>query len=153
MRTILIVASMSLLTGACASVINGTSQEIALASNPSGANCELTRNNGLLSNIVTPQTVTLKKTKYDIKVSCSKQGYQTSTAVLTSKIEDATWGNIILGGGIGWAVDSASGADNKYDKQLTVTLLPIVPGVTGTETAPITAPVPTPAAPAPKMNF
>ncbi|MGE0424964.1 MAG: SHOCT domain-containing protein, partial [Reyranellaceae bacterium] len=31
---------------------------------------------------------------------------------------------IILGGGIGWAIDSASGADNKYQEVTTVTLTP-----------------------------
>jgi hypothetical protein len=167
MRNIILVASLSLLSGACASVIDGTNQEIAIASNPSGANCDLTRNKGLLSSIVTPQTITIKKTKHDISVACNKTGYQTSTAVLTSKIQDATWGNIVLGGGIGWAIDSASGADNKYDKQLTVTLIPAVPGVTSTPAAVAvdaagaaavnaaagTATTPAPVAPAPKMNF
>jgi len=32
--------------------------------------------------------------------------------------------NIILGGGIGWAIDSASGADNKYESPITITLVP-----------------------------
>jgi len=32
--------------------------------------------------------------------------------------------NIILGGGIGWAADSASGADNKYDSPVTGPELP-----------------------------
>jgi len=34
------------------------------------------------------------------------------------------FGNIVLGGGIGWAIDSASGADNKYDGVVNVTLVP-----------------------------
>jgi hypothetical protein len=125
MRNIIITTALSMFTGACASVVNGTSQEIAIASNPSGATCDLVRNNLPLSSVVTPQTIKIKKTKHDINIACNKSGYQTSTAVLDSKIQDATWGNIILGGGIGWAVDSASGADNKYEKQITVTLVPV----------------------------
>ena len=31
---------------------------------------------------------------------------------------------IILGGGIGWAIDSARGADNKYDSPINITLAP-----------------------------
>ncbi|MFN4088863.1 MAG: hypothetical protein ACK4QW_07435 [Alphaproteobacteria bacterium] len=34
-------------------------------------------------------------------------------------------GNIILGGGIGWAIDSASGADNKYTSPVNMTLVPL----------------------------
>jgi hypothetical protein len=34
------------------------------------------------------------------------------------------WGNIILGDGVGWAVDSASGSDNDYPDYITVTLVP-----------------------------
>lgn len=41
-----------------------------------------------------------------------------------SEIQDATWGNIILGGGIGWAVDSASGADNKYAEYVNISMVP-----------------------------
>ena len=33
--------------------------------------------------------------------------------------------NIILGGGIGWAIDSASGADNKYTSPVNLTLVPL----------------------------
>jgi hypothetical protein len=161
MRQIIIVTALSMLTGACASIVNGTSQEIAIASNPSGAKCDLVRNKEPLSSVVTPQTIKIKKTKYDINIACNKDGYQTSTAVLDSKIQDATWGNIILGGGIGWAVDSASGADNKYDKQVTVTLVPAeakgMTGVMTTETPKTdggAAAIPAaPAKDAPKLNW
>lgn len=37
----------------------------------------------------------------------------------------ATFGNIVLGGGIGWAIDSASGADNKYTSPVNITLVPV----------------------------
>jgi hypothetical protein len=33
-------------------------------------------------------------------------------------------GNIVLWGGIGWAIDSALGADNKYGKPVNMTLMP-----------------------------
>jgi len=40
----------------------------------------------------------------------------------------ATAGNIILGDGIGWIIDGASGADNKYDSPVNLTLSPNPPG-------------------------
>ena len=109
--------------GACASILSGTSQEITVDSNPRGADCELVRQEEVLARVHTPETITVKKTKHDINVSCSKEGYQVSREHLKSKIQDATWGNIVAGGGIGWAIDSASGADNKYDDHVTVTLM------------------------------
>lgn len=124
-RKFLMVVAMGLLSTACASVIDGTSQEITFYSNPPEAECALERAGKPLSRVVTPGTVTVKKTKHGIKVVCAKEGYHDAHAFLDSKIQDATWGNIILGGGIGWAIDSASGADNKYDKSLTVTLVPL----------------------------
>ena len=124
-RKIIPGAAIGVLTTACASVIDGTTQEISFYSNPPEAECELERDSRPLGRVVTPGTVTVKKTKHDIKVTCRKEGYQDAQAFLDSKIQDATWGNIILGGGIGWAIDSASGADNKYDKSLTVTLIPL----------------------------
>ena len=114
--------------GACASILSGTSQEITVDSNPRGADCELVRQEEVLARVHTPETITVKKTKHDINVSCSKEGYQVSREHLKSKIQDATWGNIVAGGGIGWAIDSASGADNKYDDHVTVTLIPEQPG-------------------------
>lgn len=121
-----LVVGICLLAPGCASVVDGTSQQIALNSNPPGAQCMMTRKGEIIGNTTTPGAVLIKKTKHDIEVSCSKPGYETSTAYLKSEIQDSTWGNIILGGGIGWAIDSASGADNKYQEHVTVTLNPDV---------------------------
>ena len=73
----------------------------------------------------TPGGVTIKKTKHDITLKCSKDGYQEATYLNHSGAAGATFGNIILGGGIGWAIDSASGSDNKYDGVVNVTLVPV----------------------------
>ena len=110
----------------CASVIEGTSQVITVNTNPSGANCTLNRMpEGVIGEInSTPAGVTIRKTKYDITIKCNKAGYQEATYLNHSGAAGATFGNIILGGGIGWAVDSASGSDNKYDSPVNVTLVP-----------------------------
>lgn len=119
------VFSSLILLSACASVVDGTSQELTIDSNPKGAECMLNRNDKLLARVTTPDTITIKKTKHNINVSCTMDGFYESTAFLKSKTQDSTWGNIVLGGGIGWAIDSASGADNKYDSYLTITMVPL----------------------------
>ena len=115
--------SACLLAG-CASVTSGSSDTITVNSNPPGAVCNLSQNNRNIGQVVTPGGVTVEKTKHDIQVTCTKEGYQTATGYLDSEIEGSTWGNSLLGGGIGWAVDSASGSDNDYPDYITVTLVP-----------------------------
>lgn len=157
-----VVACVSL--GACSSIIEGRSQQILVNTNPAGAECGLYRQNMRIATIQNaPSSALVEKTKHDIWVVCVKQGYQMATHYNHSGAAGATFGNIILGGGIGWAIDSASGADNKYESPVNVTLVPNVPGqpdgpatlpptFTGTVPAPAsqTAPAaaPAPAAPA-----
>jgi hypothetical protein len=69
------------------------------------------------------------KTKHDIDVVCRKDGFTDGKGFGESGIEGATFGNIILGGLIGWGVDSAVGADNKYPDVMTVNLVPASIGV------------------------
>jgi hypothetical protein len=72
----------------------------------------------------TPGSVFLNKTKHDIVVSCEKPSYGEAKEYAESGIENATFGNIILGGLIGWGIDSAVGADNNYPENISVTLVP-----------------------------
>ncbi len=119
----LVLAAFSMT--ACSSVIEGTSQEIVVNTNPAGAACALERQNIAIARIEpTPGAATIKKTKYDIVIRCNKAGYQEATYFNKSGSAGATFGNIVAGGGIGWAVDSASGADNKYDSPVNITLVP-----------------------------
>tara|TARA_R110002110_G_scaffold374185_1_gene584015 strand:- start:366 stop:791 length:426 start_codon:yes stop_codon:yes gene_type:complete len=111
----------------CSSIIEGTSQEILVNTNPAGADCSLVREGISIGRIdPTPGAVTIKKTKHDITVECSKAGYSDATYLNHSDVAGATVGNVLLGGGIGWAIDSASGADNKYDSPVNMTLVPLV---------------------------
>ena len=119
-------AVAALCLSGCASVIEGTSQEIKVVTNPPGANCAFVREGSVIARVEqTPGAVTIKKTKHDITLKCTKSGFQEASYLNHSGAAGATFGNIILGGGIGWAIDSASGADNKYDGVVNVTLVPV----------------------------
>jgi hypothetical protein len=123
-KMLLLVFAASL--GACSSIIEGISQTIIVMTNPPGADCSLTRQALVIGRVSpTPGGVVVQKTKHDILVECEKSGYQKSTFFNKSDVAGATAGNIILGGGIGWIIDSASGADNKYTTPVQVTLVPI----------------------------
>lgn len=128
LRRVMIAVALSAaaaLTSGCASIASGTTQTLQIASNPDKAHCDLHREDKVIGAVSsTPGGVVVEKTKHDITVKCRKEGYQEATGQLPSGIEGSTWGNIILGGGIGWAIDSARGADNKYPEAITITLVP-----------------------------
>lgn len=121
-RPILILSSF-LSTVGCASIIDGTSQQITVNTNPQGATCGLYRKNERIGTIEqTPGSVLVKKTKRDIWIECVKDGYDIATFKDHSGVAGASFGNIAAGGLIGVAIDSASGADNKYDGIANITL-------------------------------
>ena len=128
MRTLL-ASSLLATTSGCSSIVEGTSQEITLNTNPASAQCALYRQGTKIGEVqTTPGSMLVKKTSYDITVVCGKDGYQQATFFDRSGAAGATAGNILLGGGIGWAIDSASGADNKYDTPINLTMVPVQPG-------------------------
>lgn len=117
------ILSIALLSPACASIVDGSSQEFVINTTPEGADCAINREGITIGRVnPTPGGVTIKKTKHDITVVCNKQGYEETKYFSNSGSQGSTWGNIILGGGIGWAVDSANGSDNKYDSPVNITL-------------------------------
>lgn len=122
-KFMLLAASVASLS-ACSSIVEGTSQELVINTVPEGANCALIREGQVIGRVSeTPGGITVKKSKHDITVECKKKGYQTATFFNKSDVAGATVGNIILGGGIGWAIDSANGADNKYTTPMNITLV------------------------------
>jgi hypothetical protein len=77
----------------------------------------------------TPATVTVRKTKYDITVRCKKPGFQEATYMNHSGVSATIAANVVvdvlLTAGISSIVDSATGADNKYDSVVNLNLLPL----------------------------
>lgn len=120
MKKLLIVL---LLLSGCSSITQGTTQLINIQTDPDGASCSVMRNNVKIASInETPGYVQVDKTKYDLIILCSKPGYQNGSSLNKSDVAGMTAGNIILGGVIGWGIDSATGADNKYDSEVFVPL-------------------------------
>jgi len=121
-----VILTCLILTG-CASILDGDSQEIKIKTTPPGATCQFIRKGEVIGSIAeTPGSLLVKKTKEDIFIICKKEGHTEVKHHLKSEIGGATFWNIVAGGGIGWAIDSASGADNKYDELINITLTPIL---------------------------
>ncbi len=108
---------------ACATLVNGSSQNVTVSTNPPGASCTLDRIGARVGAIpATPGSVRLDKSKNDLSVTCAKDGYQTATVSRAPSFGGATFGNIIAGGVIGVVVDAASGANYSYPDDIRVDL-------------------------------
>lgn len=121
LKTILIFPLAML--SACATLVNGSSQNVTVSTNPPGASCTLDRVGARVGAIpATPGSVRLDKSKNDLAVTCSKDGYQTATVAHPPSFSGATFGNIIAGGVIGVVVDAASGANYTYPDDIRIDL-------------------------------
>ncbi|WP_404385813.1 hypothetical protein [Caenispirillum salinarum] len=119
------VGATALALGACSSIVEGTSQNVSVMTDPSGASCTLSSPNGVLGIVnPTPGSIEVPKSKHNISVACEKEGFQNGAGVLASSFEAMTIGNVIFGGLIGVAIDAGSGAMNKYPATVTVLLAP-----------------------------
>lgn len=143
--------AIAALLGGCATIIEGTSQEILVSTNPAGATCVLEREGQSIATIpATPGTALIKKTKHDITIKCKKDGFEEATYINNSGLASGSVaGNVaadlLLTAGLSSIVDSASGADNKYESPVNITLIPKAP----VAAAPMSsAPIPAPAVPA-----
>jgi hypothetical protein len=110
----------------CATLFEGTTQEIQVITNPPGADCALLRKGDVIARInPTPGAATIKKTKDDITINCEMHGYEKTTYLNHSGSDWVTAVDVVGGvflGGATWGIDSASGSDNKYDSPVNLTL-------------------------------
>ncbi|WP_421995025.1 hypothetical protein [Reyranella sp.] len=124
---LMLVCGLAFGLGACATVVAGTTQEVHVQSEPPGAACRLDKQSGNVSiGFVrkTPEKVKLPRSKDNVVIKCTLDGYQESDELMVSSFSGATVGNILLGGLVGIAIDAASGANNKYPERVTVVLTP-----------------------------
>lgn len=143
---LLTVAVAAVGLSGCASIVKGSSQNIAITSQPAtGASCTLSNPRGTWT-VVTPGSVEVKRSKENIEINCKKDGFQDSKAFIPSGFQGWTAGNLLIGGVIGLGVDAATGSVNDYPATFAVTLNPL-PAASLTP-APAAAPAPE-AAPAP----
>ncbi|MGF7163072.1 hypothetical protein FHS85_004730 [Rhodoligotrophos appendicifer] len=120
--------ALGLSVSGCATIVNGTTQSIAIATPPvSGAQCDLSSSEGKWS-VVTPGVVTVSRSKSAIDIQCNAPGYQTAVSLIPSNFEGWTAGNLVFGGVIGLGVDAATGAMNQYPGAFQVPMTPISPG-------------------------
>jgi hypothetical protein len=93
------------LTG-CATVINGTTQNVEITSNPPGATAVVLPQNVA---VTTPASISLERNKV-VTVLFDSPGYEQKTVYVNKQFSTAVNGNVILGGVTGAVTDIANGA-------------------------------------------
>lgn len=107
----------------CASIVSGTTQSISVNTNPPGASCQVNQGIRPVGSVsMTPGGFTVKKTRDDLQLICKKEGYQDSSHIIISDLEPWVFGNVVLGGLIGLGVDWGTGAWNRYDEAVNMSL-------------------------------
>jgi hypothetical protein len=100
---LLIIIGLAISSG-CATIVHGTTQDINITTDPSGADLNVDGSEHYKS----PAKITMKR-KEDHMVEVTMDGYQKETLNIKSVMSGAVAGNILAGGLIGWGVDAASG--------------------------------------------
>ena len=112
-----------MLLPACATIVNGTSQTVAVSTSPPGAACTVDRAGARVGAIPqTPGSLWLEKSKNNLTVTCGKAGFQTASMTHAPSFSMMTVGNVIAGGLIGIAVDAVSGANYEYPTDIRMDL-------------------------------
>lgn len=114
---------MGCLIPGCASIVEGSSQFVNVNTIPAGADCRLVRDGETIAVAnPTPKAVTISKSRKRVDVTCQKPGYLPQTYFIESDTDTMAFGNLVLGGVVGLAVDAGTGALNRYDGSVTVVL-------------------------------
>ena len=115
----------------CATITRGTTDQIQIVSDPSGADVRTSLN----QSCITPCTLQVSRSD-QFGVVFSKPGYQDQTINVTTKIAGAGAagfaGNLLLGGIVGMGVDAATGATLEHlPNPVSATLQPAGPAPSG----------------------
>lgn len=126
-QTIAAIAALSVAVSGCATIVKGSSQDIAITTPPvTGASCSLSSSQGNWM-VTTPGVVHVERSKADVQIRCTKSGYVDGFASIPSNFEGWTVGNLLLGGVVGLGVDAATGAINDYPHAFQVPMYPATP--------------------------
>lgn len=127
---ILMIAALALLVTGCASITRGTTDQVQIQSQPSGAEAHTSMGH----TCVTPCSLQFSR-KDEFVVTVSKPGFHSVEIPVKSQVGGAGAagfaGNVVLGGVVGMGVDAATGATlEHFPNPVIATLEPVKRGET-----------------------
>jgi len=125
MRTFFAITAAMTITG-CASIVGSKVQTVSVGAVPdnsevAGVGCTLTNDVGQWT-LVTPGAVLIQKSAEDLAVECKRDTTGVGLEMVASKANTLMWGNLLMGGPVGYAVDRQRGAGFDYPNSITVVL-------------------------------
>ena len=119
----LVLGFVPVILANCASVVSDNDSNTYIETVPEAARCEL-HGQDFVRVVNTPTSLQLPAKAAPVVLSCSADGYRTTTADMDTSMDGWILGNILLGGIVGIAIDAARGAGQKYPPKVTVVLEP-----------------------------
>ena len=119
---LILVGGTSLLNG-CATLVSGDETNTQITTDPIGAECELVGDNYNVI-VTTPANVQLDSDVAPVTITCNADGHVEEITEIDTSMDGTTFGNILAGGLIGFAVDAASGAGYKFPETVDLVLVP-----------------------------
>lgn len=113
---------VSLLLGACATIVARPDHHFEIVADVE-ASCEVTDKAGSRS-MSAPGLVAADPRHGPARIECVRDGYKRYTTVVDSEFNAAVVGNLIIGGVIGAAVDTATGNHKRYPPHVFVVMEP-----------------------------
>lgn len=142
LRVVCVLLAACAVSSGCATAINGTTQRVAVASNPPGAQVYL--HDAPVG--VTPAFVDVPRRDPDLQLRLEKEGYEPTVLPLERSRSGWSWGNVLFAGvpvneygvgqwvvamafygALGWLRDARSGGAYKRPGLVRATLDPIPP--------------------------
>jgi hypothetical protein len=133
-QVVAVVAAMAAVTG-CASVVDGSTQTISIATTPvSGASCTFANKRGEWS-VVTPGTIIVKRSELTLHGHCTKDGYQEANEYIAAGTDNLSLAGTLAFGLVEAAVDASTGATSKYPDSFTIKKKPLLPAASNASAA------------------
>jgi hypothetical protein len=120
------VFSCALVLSGCATITTGQNQSVSVETKAkgaavAGASCKLQNDKGTWF-VQTPGSVTVNRAYGDMMVNCSHDKFGSGSAVVSSSTKAMAFGNILIGGVIGAAVDVGTGSAYDYPSLISLEL-------------------------------
>lgn len=128
MKRAVLGLAAALAVGGCASMFNGPSSDVAVATTPAEARCTLAGGDGFAAEVTTPATLRIPHKAAPVTVTCEAPGYRRTVNTLNTSGSGWLWANsafiVFTGGGavLGLMVDEAVGAGSSYRKDFSMEL-------------------------------
>ncbi|MGJ7497236.1 hypothetical protein ACSFA8_19415 [Variovorax sp. RT4R15] len=109
---------MTVLTG-CASVTHGTTQSVTIETLTAGgqvvegAECRVA-NDKRDAVMLSGQSLSVRRSSANLSIECTQPGHAPANGQATSRVNTGMVGNILIGGLVGAAIDSGTGAGFNY---------------------------------------